>query len=162
MVSTEQCKWNNEWLKFSIISSLVIGLTYLTPPSHLTLLVLPMNYVVHFKSQLRFCQELLSLNKNITDFLKISSYISSISLHKLPYHISLCHNRSLHSTITTFLYIFHYFDISHACPIKVNNYFDISHACPTNYLDISHACPIKVKVKVKISIYDIFSRYLTF
>ena len=67
------------------------------------------------------------------------------------------HNRSLHSTITTLLYIFHYFDISHACPIKVNNYFDISHACPTNYFEISHACPIKVNVKVNISIYDTFT-----
>ena len=79
------------------------------------------------------CPELLNLNKNslIKGSTKIYSFISTINLHKSPYQISLYHNRSLQSTLSTPQYIANDFDISHACPIKVN-------------------------VKVTISIYDNF------
>ena len=64
---------------------------------------------------------------------KVSSYISTINLHKSPYHIFLYHNRSLPSHSPKYI---------------------------VNYFDISHVCPIKANVKVTISI-DIFSPFLT-
>ena len=50
----------------------------------------------------------------------LSSYISTINLHKSPYQISLYLNCSLHFTHTTQKSIVNYFDIPRTCPVKVN------------------------------------------
>ena len=76
------------------------------------LLFVILTFLQVHKHNAHLCQELLSLNKK-KSLIKTSSYISTINLHKSLYHISLYQNPQYSS-----LHIF-YFDISHACTIRL-------------------------------------------